>query len=226
MHTSTRPCRVTFLNLQDLMAFPGSLQFSTCPLTTCPPASLLAQAPHSLHPCLSTLQPWQGGGAPAASDLLVDATLGLQLQESQRAVLTYQVRAWSPAPPSPALSCRLPALAQRPRLAARALVAAMQAKQRRSEREWLRPAAVALARASARSTCRAPAVAAGSAAQGPTPAPAAHQRVLAGKGWAEGPGHRPTPGAQGDAGLEASRAIEAARRASPGAPSAAPWLPF
>lgn len=43
------------------MAFPGSLQFSTCPLTTCPPASLLAQAPHSLHPCLSTLQPWQGG---------------------------------------------------------------------------------------------------------------------------------------------------------------------
>lgn len=160
----------------------GSLQFSTCSRTTCPPASLLAQAPYSLHPCLSTLQPWQGGGAPAASDLLVDATLGLQLQESQRAVLTYQVRARSPAPPSPALSCRLPALAQRPRLAARALVAAMQAKQRRSEREWLRPAAVALARASARSTCRAPAVAAGSAAQGPTPAPAAHQRGLAGQG--------------------------------------------
>lgn len=175
---STRPCRVTFLNLQDLVASlaPPVLHLPT----TCPPGSLLP----SSCPLLNALQPYAGGGAPAVSWYPI-SVVTLELKE-RKTRCAYQVRALSLAPPasrsSPSSCAPLAALA-----AAGALVVAMEAavavgRAAPGPRRWR-----SLSRASAWSTCRTLADAAGSAAQG---------WILllqrAGRRAVEPPGHRPS----------------------------------
>lgn len=76
---STRPCRVTFLNLQDL---PESLAPPVLHLPTTCPAGSLARAPA---PCLHARQPRAGGGAPAVSYIAGDSRAE---RKKNRAVLT------------------------------------------------------------------------------------------------------------------------------------------
>lgn len=152
---STCPCRVTFLNLQDLAASlaPPVLHLPT----TCPPGFLRSSS-RPLPECSPALCWGRGSGGIPTCVLILE-------RKERKTRCAYQVRALSRAPPasrsSPASCAPLAALA-----AAGALVVAMEAavavgRVAPGPRRWR-----SLSRASAGSTCRTLADAAGSAAQG------------------------------------------------------------